>query len=86
MIVFAIIGAKALLLLYLWLAGAIVSSYLSNRKGYGDRPGLATGMLLSVFGIIVWLVVPAKPESAWKRGGIVGRPRAADGHSADSDS
>jgi len=37
MTVLALIGAKALWLLYAWLASAIVASYLSNRKGYGDR-------------------------------------------------
>ena len=36
MTVFAIIGAKSLLLLYLWLGSVIVCSYLSDRKGYGD--------------------------------------------------
>ena len=43
-----VIGAKALYLLYAWLASAIVAAYLSDRKGYGERPGLASGLLLSV--------------------------------------
>jgi hypothetical protein len=60
------IGAKALYLLYLWLASAIVASWLSERKGYGERPGLATGLLLSALAIIVWLVWPAKADSKWK--------------------
>ena len=29
-----------------WLLAAIVASYLSERKGYGEKPGLATGLLL----------------------------------------
>ena len=36
-VVLAAIGAKALYLLYVWLASAIVASYLSDRKGYGER-------------------------------------------------
>ena len=39
MTVLALIGAKALYLLYAWLASAIVASYLSERKGYGERAG-----------------------------------------------
>ena len=69
----ALIGANALWLMYLWLASAIVASYLSERKGYGDRPGLATGLILSAVGALIWLVVPAKPESKWKTLGPVGR-------------
>ncbi len=78
MTVFAIIGAKSLLLLYIWLGSVIVCSYLSDRKGYGERNGLATGMLLSIIGVIVWLVVPPKADSTWKRAGMFGRPRSAD--------
>ena len=48
-------------------------SYLSDRKGYGDRPGLATGLMpVGRSAIIVWLVVPAKPESKWKQLGPFG--------------
>ena len=64
--IFALLGAKALWLTYAWLASAIVAAYLSQRKGYGERPGLAAGLLLNVIGIVVWLVWPAKPESLWK--------------------
>jgi hypothetical protein len=78
MTVLAIIGAKSLLLLYLWLASAIVCSYLSARKGFGERPGLATGMLLSVIGVVVWLAVPPKADSTWRRAGMLGRPRPPD--------
>ena len=66
MTVLALIGAKALYLLYAWLIGAIVASWLSERKGYGERPGLATGLLLSAVAILVWLVVPARADSKWK--------------------
>jgi hypothetical protein len=74
-VVFAIFGVKALWLLYLWLIAGILCSYLSARKGFGERPGLATGLLLSAIGIVVWLVIPAKPESDWKLRGPVGRER-----------
>ena len=67
MTILALLGAKALWLTYAWLASAIVASYLSHRKGYGERPGLASGLLLNVIGILVWLVVPPKPGSLWKQ-------------------
>ena len=66
MTVLALIGAKALYLLYAWLIGAIVASWLSERKGYGERPGLATGLLLSLVAIVVWLIVPPRADSKWK--------------------
>jgi hypothetical protein len=68
----AVIGAGALWLTYLWLASAIVASYLSSRKGYGEKLGLAFGLLLSVVGVVVWLVWPAKPDSRWKLQGPFG--------------
>jgi hypothetical protein len=71
--VIALLGAKGLLLLFLWLASAIVASWLSDRKGYGERPGLATGLLLSAIGVVVWLVWPAKPASRWKVQGPIPR-------------
>ena len=71
--VLAVIGVKSLYLLYGWLASAIVASWLSNRKGYGERPGLAAGLLLHVIGVIVWLVWPAKADSRWKIQGPLGR-------------
>ena len=72
------IGATALFLMYAWLLAAIVSSYLSNRKGYGEKVGLASGLLLHVVGVIIWLVVPAKSESKWKSVGPFGRRKADD--------
>jgi len=57
---------KYLLFLVAWLLGAAISGYLSERKGYGDKPGIATGLCLSAIAIIVWLLWPAKPESKWK--------------------
>jgi len=68
MTVFGLIGAMALWLTFAWLLSAILASYLSDRKGYGERPGLASGLLLNLVGVLVWLVIPAKQGSLWKRG------------------
>jgi hypothetical protein len=78
MTVFALIGATALWLTYAWLASAIISSYLSGRKGYGERAGLASGLLLNALGIVIWLIVPPKADSLWKKIGPFGRPRAKE--------
>jgi uncharacterized membrane protein YeaQ/YmgE (transglycosylase-associated protein family) len=72
MTVYALLGSKALWLLYAWLASAIVASYLSSRKGYGEKVGLAFGLLLSVIGAVIWLLVPAKADSRWKLQGPFG--------------
>ena len=68
----AVIGAKALWLTYLWLASTIVASYLSARKGYGEKYGLAFGLLLSFIAVIIWLIWPAKSDSRWKLQGPFG--------------
>jgi hypothetical protein len=73
MTLFALLGAKALLLLYVWLASAIVASYVSERKGYGSKVGLAFGLLLSAVGALIWLLVPARADSRWKLQGPFGR-------------
>jgi len=72
MTVFALLGAKALWLLYLWLASAIVAQYVSERKGYGSKLGLAFGLLLSAAGALIWLLWPARADSRWKLQGPFG--------------
>jgi len=67
MTVLAVIGVSALWLLLSWLAAAIIASYLSGKKGYGERIGLACGLLLSALAVLIWIVVPAKPTSDWGR-------------------
>ena len=66
MVVFAVIGAKALYLLFLWLISAAAASWLADRKGYGERVGLTFGLLLSVVGLAIVLLLPARPGSRWK--------------------
>ena len=75
MTILALLGAKALYLFILWLASAIVASWLSGRKGYGEKPGLATGLLLTFVGVIVWIVWPAKSGSIWKEEGVLPKRR-----------
>ena len=75
MTMLALIGAKALYLLFAWLISAALSAWLSERKGYGERPGLAAGLLLSVLGALIWLAIPARADSAWKRDGRLPRRR-----------
>jgi hypothetical protein len=74
---FALMGATALWLMYLWLASCIIAGYHSARKGYGEKPGVATGLCLSAIAIIVWLVWPPKPESKWKAIGMFGSGKDA---------
>jgi hypothetical protein len=73
MIVFAVIGAKALWLLFVWLISAALGSWISDRKGYGEKVGLAFGLILSAIGLVIVLVLPGRPGSRWKTEGW--RPR-----------
>ena len=75
MITIGTIGAKALYLLFLWLISAAAGAWLSDRKGYGERVGLTLGLLLSVVGLLVVLVLPARPGSKWKVDGWLPRRR-----------
>ena len=67
------VGAKALYFLFAWLISAAAASWLSGRKGYGDRVGLTFGLVLSVLGLLIVLVLPARPGSKWRVDGW--RPR-----------
>ena len=62
--VLAAVGAKALYLCYIWLLSAITASELSRSKGYGEKAGLGTGLILSILGPIIWLAIPPKDENA----------------------
>ena len=65
--ILAAVGIKAFYLLLIWLASAIGASELSKRKGYGEKWGLGTGLLLSVVGLIIWVLVPPRPDSPWRQ-------------------
>jgi hypothetical protein len=69
MIVFGFIGIKALYLLFAWLLSAAIGSWVSDRKGYGERVGLAFGLILSVVGLVIVLLLPGRPGSKSKADG-----------------
>lgn len=75
MIVFAFIGAKALYLLFVWLLSAAIGSWVSDRKGYGERVGLAFGLILSAIGLLIVLLLPRRPGSKAKTEGWLPRRR-----------
>jgi hypothetical protein len=69
------IGAKALYLLFAWLISAAAAAGLAERKGYGERMGLTLGLLLSVVGLLVILLLPGRPGSKWSVQGWLPRRR-----------
>ncbi len=66
MAIFALIGIKGLYLLFAWLLSAAIGAWVAERKGYGERVGLAFGLLLTVAGLLIVLILPGRPGSAWK--------------------
>jgi hypothetical protein len=75
MTVYASIGATALYLLFVWLASAAAASWLTERKGYGERLGLAFGLILSAVGLVLALLLPGRPGSKWREDGWLPRRR-----------
>jgi hypothetical protein len=73
MMVFALIGAKALYLLFAWLLSAAIGAWVADRKGYGEKLGLTFGLLLTVVGLLIVLLLPGRPGSAWKLDGPLPR-------------
>ena len=69
------IGAKALYLLFAWLISAAAAAWLAERKGYGERVGLTLGLLLSVLGLLIVLLLPGRPGSKWRVDGRLPRRR-----------
>lgn len=82
MTVLATIGATGLYLLFAWLTSAAVASWLSDRKGYGERLGLAFGLLLSVIGLAIVILLPGRPGSRWKVEGPLPRRSGRRGKGA----
>ena len=66
-----------LYLLFAWLISAAAGSWLSDRKGYGERVGLTLGLLLSVVGLLIVLLLPGRPGSKWRVEGRLPRRRRA---------
>jgi hypothetical protein len=75
MILLANIGAKAVYLLFVWLASAAAASWLSERKGYGEKLGLTFGLILSAIGLAIVLLLPGRPGSKWREEGWLPRRR-----------
>ena len=65
--VIALIGPKALYLMYAWLISALIASTAAALKGYSERAGLATGLLLSLLGAVIWMFFPWRHDSRWSR-------------------
>ena len=78
MIAIGTIGAKALYLLFAWLISAAAAAWLAERKGYAERVGLTLGLLLSVVGLLVMVLLPGRPGSLWKVQGRLPRRRRPD--------
>jgi hypothetical protein len=76
MTIFATIGAEGLYLLFAWLLSAAASAWVAERKGYGERVGLAFGLLLSAVGLVIVLILPGRPGSKWKLDGPIPPRRA----------
>jgi hypothetical protein len=81
MTIFALIGAKALYLLFAWLLSAAIGAWMSERKGYGERLGLTFGLLLTVVGLLIVVLLPGRPGSRWKVEGPIPRRRRGGGPS-----
>jgi hypothetical protein len=70
------IGVTALYLLFSWLISAAGAAWVADRKGYGERVGLTFGLILSALGLLIVLILPGRPGSAWKLEGWLPRRRA----------
>jgi hypothetical protein len=69
MTVLALIGAKALYFLFLWLVSAAAAGWMAERKGYGERVGLTFGLILSAVGLLIVILLPGRPGSKWREEG-----------------
>ena len=69
------IGVLALYLLFAWLISAAAGAWLTERKGYGERVGLMLGLVLTVAGLLIALLLPSRPGSKWRRIGPIPRRR-----------
>jgi hypothetical protein len=78
MMLLATIGPTGLYLLFIWLLSAAIGSWLSERKGYGEKVGLTFGLLLSAIGLLIVVILPGRPGSKWKVDGPI--PKRSERH------
>jgi fucose permease len=71
----AALGGNVIFLLFAWLISAAAGSWMSDRKGYGERLGLMLGLLLTVVGLLVVVLLPGRPGSKWRVEGWLPRRR-----------
>jgi hypothetical protein len=71
MTVLGVIGATGLYLLFAWLLSAAIGSWFTDRKGYGEKLGLTLGLLLTVLGLVMSILLPSRPGSAWREDGAI---------------
>ena len=69
------VGVNALYFVFVWLISAATALWLSERKGYGERVGLTFGLILSVLGLLIVLLLPGRPGSKWRVDGRLPRRR-----------
>ncbi|MBJ7328635.1 MAG: hypothetical protein JHC95_01990 [Solirubrobacteraceae bacterium] len=67
------IGVTALYLLFGWLICSAICGWIAARKGFQEKYGIATGLILVPLGVIIWLLWPAREGSDWKALGAFGR-------------
>jgi len=60
MTILALLKAWSLVILFVWLGSAASAGWIADRKGYPERWGLASGLVLLVLAPAIWAVVPAK--------------------------
>lgn len=75
MTILANIGPKGLYLLFLWLLSAAAAAWVAERKGYGERVGLTFGLILTVVGLLIVLLLPGRPGSKWRLEGWLPKRR-----------
>jgi hypothetical protein len=71
------VGATALYLLFAWLLSAAAAAWIADRKGYTERVGLTFGLILSAVGLLIVLLLPSRPGSAWRREGPLPKRKRA---------
>ena len=58
---------------------AAAGAWLAERKGYSERLGLMLGLILSVPGLVIALLLPGRSGSKWRTDGWLPRRQARRG-------